>query len=54
MTKKELKEAIYKLCNRIDESSQDSEEYKRALKELKEFQSELLSNEKKKTLSIRP
>lgn len=38
MTKKELKEAIYKVCDMIDNSSQDSQEYKEALKKLKELQ----------------
>jgi hypothetical protein len=41
MTKKELKEAICKICDIIDGASQDSEEYKRALKELKELQKKI-------------
>lgn len=38
MTKKELKEAIYKVCDIIDNNAQHSQEYKEALKKLKELQ----------------
>ena len=41
MTKKELKEAISKLCDIIDCSEINSAEYKKALKDIKELQKNL-------------
>ena len=41
MTKKELKEIIYNLCDILDIFPVESENYKRALKELKQTQNKL-------------
>ena len=41
MTKKELKEAISKLCDIIDRSEINSLEYKKAIKDIKELQKNL-------------
>jgi hypothetical protein len=44
MTKKELKEIIYNLCDILDSSPTDSEKYKKALKDLKRAQNKLKTN----------
>ena len=41
MTKREVKEIIYNLCNILDCSPIDSEKYKKALKDLKQAQNKL-------------